>query len=244
MVRFPHTAEQQCKLFTLIELLIVIAIIAILAALLLPALNKARETAKSSSCMSNLKQQMTAMQMYTGDYQDFLPQIYESVYYGCPNGIWTCKLYPYLPGGIRVFLCPGDFFGNDKLGKYHSYQELKFKGTIASGEENSAEYFSYGLNTRVWRPNNTWTWSTPGISVKITKNRQRVGLLADAAFMTNHKVYRFRIDPLSLELMDYTTILASDHHSGRVNIGCTDGSVGSKLVWAVRDDQDFWKLRQ
>lgn len=73
--------------FTLIELLVVIAIIAILAAMLLPALSQARERVRSTSCMSNLKQNSYYCTLYSQDFKDRLPA-------AAINGAWGKSAFP------------------------------------------------------------------------------------------------------------------------------------------------------
>ena len=90
--------------FTLIELLVVIAIIAILAAILLPALNSARERGRTASCVSNLKQIGTFAQFYSDDSDDYVPGTQMP---GVSGTTTWCRLFGRYLGSGKV--------GNDEI---------------------------------------------------------------------------------------------------------------------------------
>ncbi len=88
--------------FTLIELLVVIAIIAILAAILFPVFARAREKARQTSCLSNVKQLSLGMLMYIQDYDEMFP-----TWSGAPSPLWAHQIQPYVKNW-QIYKCPSN----------------------------------------------------------------------------------------------------------------------------------------
>ena len=130
--------------FTLIELLVVIAIIAILAALLLPALSKAKDTAKSISCSSQLSQIGKSMTMYASDFNDCLPMglsggnAYAGLVQVVNAPISFGLLYDYIKNG-RIYYCPSAV----ECGSENDFQCFKERWGVVGNIYSSYVYALY-----------------------------------------------------------------------------------------------------
>jgi prepilin-type N-terminal cleavage/methylation domain-containing protein/prepilin-type processing-associated H-X9-DG protein len=146
--------------FTLIELLVVIAIIALLAAILFPAFTWAREKARQSSCMSNLKQIGLAAMQYSQDYDEYY--VPWATDYGCCGRAanqggdeannWPNLIYPYVKS-TQVFMCPSDGIDGMKYpGRYYNYN--------GSLQPKVVTYGSYVMNGA-----KSWKYDTSGSTI-------------------------------------------------------------------------------
>jgi prepilin-type N-terminal cleavage/methylation domain-containing protein len=121
------------RAFTLVELLVVIAIIGILSALLLPAVNRAKENARRAACLNNLRQVNLSIHLYAEDHADALPVVPDPNPY--PNGVGAyykelVKGYLGLSGPVSsnetVFICPSD--RTIHLQIQHAFTSYTFNG--------------------------------------------------------------------------------------------------------------------
>jgi prepilin-type processing-associated H-X9-DG protein/prepilin-type N-terminal cleavage/methylation domain-containing protein len=176
------------KGFTLVELLVVIGIISVLIAMLLPALNKARQAAKSVACMSNERQIGLAVMMYVNDNRGWLPPAFRY-----PAGLaWMGCLNPYLPVGA-----PPNSYGTTAmsvyLGEYPTTGDKHGVYRCPEQDPVNPDWLSYGYNAAL------------GI-VALNYDRQP-GFTwpPDPSIYAMHKLTRF-VDPAS------TTMLADLRH--------------------------------
>ena len=216
---------QKQKSFTLIELLVVIAIIAILAAILLPALQSARERGRGASCINNLKQLGQAFQSYSDAYDGWAPSPFnrKTGASAVSPYMWTNALAynGYIPATFCDLGRVTDLSKVDE--KYKKETALlacpstDMKNVSTQGWNAGASGYSngdYGVNLVI-----NGGWLNAGFCMKTVKNPSRVALLLDG----NNWVLHGLCAPGSGTNGNAVTF----RHKKSTNVCAVDGSVHS-----------------
>jgi len=167
--------------FTLVELLVVIGIIALLISVLLPALNKARESAKRAACLSNLRQVQQALAIYANQYKDMVPLGYQTgtnpatkgayqMNYNISSGT-TLIMFGYLYQAKLMALPQAYFCPSEQSYQFHMFNTALNPWPPGTGTVRAGYGFRPGIGTG---PNEDFQWSTspgglaPGIAPNTT----------------------------------------------------------------------------
>lgn len=200
------------KWFTLIELLVVVAIIAILASMLLPALNQAREKAKATNCLANLKSSGMCSNFYANDFDSYYVASSRATINGTQPITWGGVLYAmkYLKNS-GVLTCPGT--ANQVLEDAADNTWTNIYGTIYA----PAYHFPSGIGTSVW---NNWM----GIIGKKVKAPSDMVFLADSHY-SGATGNPNPVDQWWCFWPKNATNLVCARHNDRVNVWYMDGHV-------------------
>jgi len=176
------------RAFTLIELLVVIAIIAILAALLLPALSRAKSSARQIACVGNERQINLAVHMYADDHGDAIAFYTNAVYFDYKENI-----LPYLgrtgntPSGNSVFVCAADdFVFSGTLGSWFTDPQLSGHSFCNQAWTDFSSYWFNGGVTRDTDTNDLGMAQKPFVSVREPARTELIGEISGGIGLSSH----------------------------------------------------------